>query len=238
MLLIEGGARNLGRQFRGDSQFVQGLGPTPSRHRVHAKRPHRLTGPLTVNPKQGLKRAALPAGPDQNPYFSLSDLAGAGRSRDNNARREVVLFSDGVDPNNRRFDADDPYVEAPSTMPCAPGWLSSPSIGKAGPTSRKTPNTVNGGQSLLNELTQATGGYSYWSGMREPGLFPAVFRGTERRLEPVIRLEFARPMDRKPESKLEIESRRARSSRSPRPSRLRSRRLPSSSICLRPLCRL
>src|SRR6202034_1017947 len=125
----------------------------------------------------------LPAGPTTNPYFSLSSLAQKWPSQDHTVRREVLMFSDGVDPENRRFDPDDPYVQSAINDSVRAGlvvytlyWLIR--------TDRDGGSiTVDGGPSLLNELAQATGGYSYWSGNGNPTSFKPFFDDLERRFE-------------------------------------------------------
>jgi hypothetical protein len=58
--------------------------------------------------------------------------------------------------------------------------------------------TLDGGQSLLSELSQATGGYSYWSGTGNPVSFQPFFEDVMRRLENQYGLEFTARLDKKP----------------------------------------
>src|ERR1700739_4877751 len=61
---------------------------------------------------KGLHLSAGFPGSNASPYFCLSDLAKNWPSHDRTARREVLMVTDGVDNYERRFDPQDPYVEA------------------------------------------------------------------------------------------------------------------------------
>ena len=199
VLLIDGGARNLGRQFDEITLFIQGQGPRTKIAVGYMQNGHAaLTGPLSADHKQVVSELHLPVGPTTSPYFSLSDLARHWPSQDTNARREVLLLSDGVDPENRRFDPDDLYVQSAINDSVRAGlvvytlyWLSR--------TERDDSSiTENGGQSLLNELSQATGGYSYWSGTGNPVSFKPFFDDLQRRFASQYALEFTTRLDGKP----------------------------------------
>jgi len=87
----------------------------------------------------------------------------------------VLLLSDGVDPENRRFDPDDPYVQSAINDSVRAGLVVYTLFGSTAPSADDSSITVNGGQSLLNELTDATGGYSYWAGTGNPVTFKPFF---------------------------------------------------------------
>jgi hypothetical protein len=200
VVLIDSGARNLGTQLNEIATFLQGQGPHTKIAVGYMQNGRAiLGGPLSTDHKQvasGLHMAAGP--PANNPYFSLSDLAQHWPSQDRKARREVLMLSDGVDPENRRFDPDDPYVQSAVSDSVRAGlvvytlcWLSR--------TERDGSSiTVDGGPSLLNELAQATGGYSYWSGNGNPTSFQPYFDDLERRFENQYALELATRLDHKP----------------------------------------
>jgi hypothetical protein len=157
-----------------------------------------LAGPLSVDHKQVVSQLHLPVGPNANPYFCLSDLARNWPSQDRNARREVLLLSDGVDPENRRFDPDDLYVQSAINDSVRAGlvvytlyWVNI--------TGRDESSiTQNGGQGLLNELSEATGGYNYSSGTGNPVSFKPFFDDLQRRFASQYALEFTTRLDRKP----------------------------------------
>lgn len=196
VLLIDSGARNLGRQIEEIGTFIQNQGPHTKIAVAYMQNGRAvMAGPLSADHKQASTELHLPAGPTTNPYFSITDLAQNWPSQDRRARREVVLFSDGVDPNNRRFDPDDPYVQAAIRDAVKAGlviytiyWRSEAEGDMA----------TNGGQSLLSELSDATGGYSYWMGAGNPVSFQPFFEDVMRRFDNQYGLEFTARLDKKP----------------------------------------
>lgn len=201
-VLIDGGARNLGRQFEEIQQFVQGLAPGTKVAIGYMENGRTVMAvPLTADRQAALKALHLPAGPNSSPYFSITDLAQRWPSlgaQDPRARREVVLFSDGVDPNNRRFDPDDPYVVDAIHDAVRAGLVIYSIYWRSRPDDAENSMTANGGQSLLDELTQATGGYSYWSGSGNPVSFQPFFADLMKRFANQYALDFAARPDRKP----------------------------------------
>jgi len=208
IVMIDAGARNLGRQFEEIKSFIQNLSPDTKVAIGYMQNGHTaMAGPLSTDHNRALSELHLPVGPTTNPYFSLSDLAQSWPSNDPDARREVVMLSDGVDPENRRFDPDDPYVQSAVKDAVRAGvvvyslyWRSVPSGGNA--------LVADGGQSLLNELAEATGGYNYWMGTDNPVSFQPFFADLMRRFDNQYALEFGAKLDRKPANeslKLKIE---------------------------------
>ena len=196
VVLIDSGARNLGRQFEEITQFVQGLGPR-TRIAVGYMANGRavLASPLSADHKQVLSELHLPAGPGTNPYFSVSDLAQNWPSRAPRVRREVVMLSDGIDPNNQRFDADDPYVQSAIRDSVRAGLVVYTIYWRSRP---ENPLASNGGQSLMGQLADATGGYNYASGTENPVSFQPFFEDLSRRLANQYALEFSARLERKP----------------------------------------
>jgi hypothetical protein len=198
VLMIDSGARNLGRQFEEIKSFIQNLNPGTKVAIGYMENGRTaMAGPLSADHNRAVSELHLPAGPRTNPYFSLSDLAQSWPSRDPDARREVVLLSDGVDPENRRFDPDDPYVQAAIKDSVRAGlvvytlyWRS----GSGGGNSL----VADGGQNLLSELSQATGGYNYWVGTGNPVSFQPYFTDLMRRFDNQYGLAFAAKLNRKP----------------------------------------
>jgi hypothetical protein len=137
----------------------------------------------------------LPGGPSSNPYFSLSDLAQNWPSRDPKVRREVIVFSDGVDPNNQRFDPDDPYVQSAIRDSVRAGLVVYTIYWRSRPESA---GVDNGGESLMNEVVEATGGNNYSSGLQNPVSFQPFFTDLVRRFANQYALEFNARLDRKP----------------------------------------
>lgn len=199
VVLIDSGARNMGRQFEEIGHFIDGQGPhTKVGIGYMQNGTVAMAGPLSVDHKQVLGGLHLPVGPTTSPYFSLSELAHSWPSQDRKARREVVLFSDGVDPENRRFDPEDPYVEAAVKDSVRAGLVVYTIYWRNQSDRSDDSMTTNGGQSLLNSLSDATGGYSYWAGSGNPVSFQPYFEDLTRRFDNQYGLEFAARMDRKP----------------------------------------
>ena len=198
VVLIDSGARNIGRQLEEIAHFIQNQGPD-TRIAVGYMQNGRtvMAGPLSADHKQASNELHLPAGPTTNPYFSVSDLAQNWPSHDRGARREVVLLSDGVDPENRRFDPEDPYMEAAIRDSAKAGLVIFAVYWHTGPSGESSIEE-QGGQSLLSELCQATGGNSYWSGSGNPVSFQPFFDDVMKRLDSQYGVEFKAHLDRKP----------------------------------------
>jgi len=210
VVLIDAGARNIGRQMDEMKGFLQSLGPhTRAAVGYMQNGTVALAGPLSADHNQLVNELHLPAGPTTNPYFSLSQLAQHWPSQDHNARREVLMLSGGVDPEGRRFDPEDPYVESAIRDSVRAGlvvysiyWHSGPDGGDGGSL------TTEGGQSHLNQLTDATGGYSYWNGTGNPVSFQTFFEDLNKRFASQYALVFSARADRKPANetlKLKVE---------------------------------
>ena len=199
VLLIDGNARNMGRQFDEIAHFIQSLGPAAKVAFGTMQNGNAvLDGPLSADHKQVVSELHLPIGASTGPYFSLSDLAKRWPSNDPRARREVVLFSDGVDPSNRRFDADDPYVEAAIEDSARAGLVVYTIYWRSGFAGGSNSLVLNGGQSLMNEVADATGGFSYQMGTDNPVTFQPFFDDLLRRFANQYALEFSARPDRKP----------------------------------------
>jgi hypothetical protein len=199
VVLIDAGARNLGRQIDEIAQFIQGQGPRTKIVVGYMQNGHvALAGPLSLDRKQVVSELRLPIGPTANPYFCLSDLARNWPSQDRHARREVLLLSDGVDPDNRRFDPDDLYVQTAINDSVWAGLVVY-TLSWANHAERDDSSIgENGGQSLLNELAQATGGYSYGTGNGNPVSFKPFFDDLALRFANQYALEFTAPLSHKP----------------------------------------
>jgi hypothetical protein len=199
VVLIDGGARNLGRQFEEITHFIQGLGPHTKVAVGYMENGRAaMAGQLSTDHNQVVSELHLPAGPASNPYFSLSDLAQHWPSSDRKARREVVLLSDGIDPNNPRFDPDDPYVQSAISDAVRAGLVVYAIYWRSRPDGGDNSIAANGGQSLMNELVEATGGMNYWSGTDNPVSFKPFFDDLVRRFANQYALDFTARLDRKP----------------------------------------
>jgi len=206
VVLMDSSARtSLGTQLNDIAAFVKEM-PNNTRIAIGYMENGRaaLTGPLSSNSTQVLNDLHLPAGaPGTNgsPYFCLSDLAKSWPSHDASARREVLLITDGVDEFNLRYDPNDPYVQAAIEDSIRSGLVVYSFYWKNRGRLDQSGYENNAGQSLLQEVTQATGGYSYWEGTGEPVSFDPFFRDLRQRLQNQYKLTFNAPFNGKPQVK-------------------------------------
>lgn len=203
VLLIDGAARSsLGEQMGDIERFVKSLPPNVVAGIAYMENGRAaLSSPLTSNRVATLQGLHLPGGVpgiEASPYFCLSDLAKHWPGQNAEARREVVMITDGVDNYERRYDPEDPYVEAAINdsvrarlVVYSIYWMNQ------GRFSR-TWYAANDGQNLLTQLTEATGGKSFWQGMGNPVSFQPYFDELVRRFRNQYELAFASPVEGKP----------------------------------------
>ncbi len=204
VLMIDDSARSsLGTQMEDIAQFIKTLPPNTKAAVAYMENGRAaLSTPLTGDHEQLLRAIHLPGGSPRStssPYFCLSDLAQHWPSRDPQARREVVMVTDGVDYYQMRYDPEDPYVEAAITdavkarlVVYSIYWMNQ---GRADRTAYEN----NAGQNLLLEVTQATGGKSFWEGMGNPVSFEPYFDELTRRFRNQYELGFNSGLGSKPE---------------------------------------
>jgi hypothetical protein len=206
VLLIDGAARtSLGTQMQEIEKFVQSLPANTSATIAYMQNGEAvLSGPLTTDRAETLRGLHLTggiSGISASPYFCLSSLAKQWPSNNGQARREVVMVTDGVDYYNGalRFDPEDPYVQT-AIEDSARAQLVVYSIywRNTGRLDR-TMAATNAGQNLLGEVTEATGGNSYWEGFGDPVSFQPYFEDIERRLNNQYELGFMAPSHGKTE---------------------------------------
>jgi hypothetical protein len=204
VLLIDSSARSsLGRQMEDIEEFVKTLPPNTKAAIAYMQNGRStFATPLSADHAQVLSALHLPgggAGVDSSPYFCLSDLAKNWPSTDARARREVVMVTDGVDNYDRRLDSEDPYMEAAITdsvrahlVVYSIYWMSR---GRADQTEIGTVS----GQNLLGQVTEATGGKSFWQGQGNPVSFTPYFDELTRRFRNQYELGFTSGLGGKPE---------------------------------------
>ncbi|MFY9746789.1 MAG: hypothetical protein WA891_06215 [Acidobacteriaceae bacterium] len=207
VLLIDDGARvSLGREFDDIQQFIKSLPPNVKISLAYMANGRAvLSGPLTANHATVLQELHLPVsapGYNASPYFCLSDLAKNWPSHDPAARREVIMITDGVDYYELRYDPDDPYVQT-AIQDAARAHLVVFSIywRNVGRVDRSGYENA-AGQNLLLEVTDATGGNSYWIGTGDPVSLQPYFEDFSRRLNNQYELGFSAPL----RGKAEVES--------------------------------
>ncbi|HLY42646.1 MAG TPA: hypothetical protein VKR52_15625 [Terracidiphilus sp.] len=204
VLMIDGGARtSLGTQMADIQKFVKEM-PSHTKMTIAYMENGRaaLTGPFSSDPAAVLRGLHLPNGfvaQSASPYFCLSDLAKHWPSQDPTARREVVMVTDGVDYYQLRYDPGDPYVMSAindavraHVVVYSIYWVNKGRIDR-------TWYESNAGQNLLNQVTEATGGNSYWEGVGNPVSFDPYFKDLRLRFENQYRIGFNSPLKGKPD---------------------------------------
>jgi len=160
-----------------------------------------LSGPLTTDHAQAAKGLHISGGipgSSASPYFCLSSLAQHWPSDDRGARRVVVMITDGVDYYNPRYDPEDPYMQAAITDSVRAGLVVYSMYWQNQGRFDRTGYATNAGQNLLQQVTQATGGISYWQGYGNPVSFQPYFKDLDRRLANQYEIGFTAPLKNKP----------------------------------------
>jgi hypothetical protein len=204
VVLIDGAARSsLGAQFDSIAHFIKSLPPNTKAAIAYMEYGRAvLAGPLSTDQAKVLHEIHMPAGSsgsDASPYFCLSDLAKNWPSSDRAARREVVMVTDGVDNYHPEYDPEDPYVQAAIADSVHAGLVVYSIYWQSKGGADNTSYQSNAGQSLLLEVSQATGGKSYWQGMGNPVSFEPFLDEITRRLRNQYELGFASGLTGKPQ---------------------------------------
>jgi hypothetical protein len=206
VVLIDDGARqSLGSQMNDVAKFIQGLPPNVKVAVAYMENGRAVfAGPLSTDRAAAARELHLPlgggmAGASASPYFCLSDLAKHWPSTATHARREVVAVTDGVDYYNMRYDPEDPYVQAAIEDSVRAHLIVYSIYWRNSGLADRTNYASFSGQSLMAELTDATGGNSYWFGNGNPVSFEPYLADIGRRLENQYELDFVTPMGGKPQ---------------------------------------
>ena len=204
VILIDGASRtSLGRQMGDIEEFVKGLPPNVKAAIAYMENgAARFAGPLTTDHAQILANLHITGGAqgvEASPYFCLSDLAKKWPGQNSQARREVVMVTDGVDNYNRQYDPNDPYVQAAITDAARARLVVYAIYWKSQGLADQTEYADNTGQNLLALVTHATGGKNFWIGTGDPVSFAPYFEELERRLKNQYELGFIAPAVGKPQ---------------------------------------
>lgn len=204
VILIDDSAHaSLGREFSDITHFVQSLPPNVQVAFAYMENGRAaMSAPFAANHAKVLQQMHLPmggAGISGSPYFCLSDLAKHWPSEDRAARREVVMITDGVDRYELRYDPDDPYVRAAMDDATRANLVVYSIYWRSEGRVDRSWYENNAGQNLLLQLTQATGGNSYWEGMGNPVTLQPYFEDLSRRLNNQFELGFTAPLSGKPQ---------------------------------------
>ncbi len=197
VLIDDSAGSGLGNQMNDVANFIKTLPPNAAvtvGYMVNGRAA--LAGPFTMNRDQAVKGLHIPISVPQvnaSPYFSLDDLAKNWPSNNPDARREVVMVTDGVDNYDRRYDPYDPYVQT-AINDAVKAHLIVYSIywQDAGRFNRGLYAT-DAGQNLLLQVTDATGGNSYWIGLGNPVSLIPYLDDVKQRLDNQYELSFVAP---------------------------------------------
>jgi hypothetical protein len=205
VVLIDDGARqSLGLQLPDIAKFIQALPPNAKVAVAYMLNGRAVFGgPLSADRAAAIRELHLPlgggAGASASPYFCLSDLAKHWPSTDAHARREVIAVTDGVDDYNRRYDPEDPYVQAAVEDSVRAHLIVYSIYWRDSGFADRTNYAAFSGQGLMAELTDATGGKSYWEGNGNPVTFQPYLADVSQRLDNQYELDFITPVGGKPQ---------------------------------------
>lgn len=198
VVLIDDSARtSLGNQMNDVASFIKTLPPNAAVTVGYMENGRAaLAGPLTTNRDQAVKALHIPMGlpgADASPYFSLDALAKNWPSSDPDARREVVMLTNGVDNYDRGFDPYDPYVQKAINDAVKAHMIVYSIYWQDSGRGGRGMFAANAGQNLLLQVTGATGGNSYWMGMGNPVSLVPFLDDVKQRLDNQYELSFMAP---------------------------------------------
>jgi hypothetical protein len=200
VLIDDSASETLGTQLEDIRQFI---GSQPATTKVGVAYMQdgiaRVAQNLTADHAQAAKSLRLPLGEpgvNASPYFSLVDLIK--RWPSSNARREVIMISDGIDRYYGGFDTQDPYVSEAVEQAQKAGIIVfaiyNPAAGHVGHSYWSN----YWGQLYLSQVAERTGGESYYIGFQGPAVnFAPYFDNVNHRLSNQYLLTF----QAKPEKK-------------------------------------
>jgi hypothetical protein len=203
LLLDDAAGSSLGSQLEDLRKFINSQ-PAATRIGVGYMRDGtvQIVQNLTEDHNQAAKSLRLPigiAGVNASPYFSVSDLIK--RWPEAPVRREIVMISDGIDRYGPGGSSD-PYVDEAVEQAQKAGIvifsIYTPGAGHFGHTFWR----INWGQNYLSQLSDETGGESYYLGSEAPVSFSPYLDDLGRRLLHQYLLTFLA----KPVKKAEMQS--------------------------------
>ena len=203
ILIDDAASTSLGSQLEDVRQFINAQ---PSATAIGVAYMRNGTAEILENPTNDHTRAAkalrLPLGDpgaSASPYFSLVDLIK--RWPDVPVRREILMLSDGID----RFGGSgpsNPYVDSATEEAQRAGIvihsIYTPGVGHFGHSFWRT----NWGQNYLSQISDETGGESYYLGFGAPVSFAPYLDDLSHRLTRQFLLTFLA----KPEKKAGFQS--------------------------------
>ncbi len=202
VILIDNSARtSLGRTFEDMTQFITGLPPNVTVGVAYMQNGvASFAAPMTADHAAAAKQIHLPAGsPGSNasPYFCLSDLAKRWPAPRSEARREVLMITDGVDEYNLRYDPEDPYVHSAMMDSERAGMVVYAIYFRNQGRLSGSFYETNAGQNYLTQVSEDTGGTLYYEGLSNPVSFTPFLNDLGRRLMNQYELGFPVTMQKK-----------------------------------------
>ena len=201
VLMLDAGARSsITTQFGDIQNFFKSLPPDARATLAYMEYgTAKLVSPLSTDRDAVLKGLRIPGGlpgEDASAYVCLSDLAKHWPSNDSGARRIVVMITDGVDYYDPHYDPQDPYMQASITDSVRAGLVVYSVYWENRGRFDSSFYANYSGQNLLQQVTQATGGQSYWEGIGNPVSFQPYFKDLDRRLQNQYELAFSAPVNK------------------------------------------
>jgi hypothetical protein len=126
---------------------------------------------FTADHQQAASALRLPvgmAGVNGSPYFALSELAKHWPSTQSTDRRAVLMLTDGVDRYYGTESIDDPFVDTAIKDALKDGVMVYSIYLRGAGLYGRGDSVTNFAQSRLMELSQETGGYSYFQTFTDP----------------------------------------------------------------------
>lgn len=184
----------LGTQIPALKQFVQQL-PSSTEVAIGYMRngAYALTQDFTTDHARAAATIRLPVsspGLNGSPYFALSYLAKHWPSKEETDRRVVLMLTDGVDRYYTTFSTDNPYLQAAEKDAQKAGLLVYSIYMRDAGAYGSSSLGVTLGQSLLNQVSEATGGYSYSEGLNTPVSLTPYLDQFSRALQNQYKLTF------------------------------------------------
>jgi hypothetical protein len=204
VILMDSSSRtSLGGQLDVIAKFLDHLPPSTSATVGYmANGRAMLSGPFTSDAAQLKKLLHLPggsAGSNGSPYFCLSDLVKNWPSQDPQARREVVMITDGNDPFHAGIGNENPYLQTAINDATRARVIVDTLYWANQGLRDSTMAGNNMGQNQLSTIAEGTGGKDFWHGYGNPVSLEPYFDELTRRLRNQYELRFISPLKGKPE---------------------------------------
>jgi len=145
-----------------------------------------MTQPFTTDHEKAAAALRLPIsvpGENGSPYFALSDLAKHWPSKQATTRRTVLMLTDGVDRYYDMSTVDDPYVDAAVRDVVRQGIQVYPIYLRGAGRFGSGPLSTDFAQSRLIQVSEQSGGYSYFEAMTDPVTIQPFLKDFEQRLQ-------------------------------------------------------